>query len=123
MRRGLLGSEGAELAQARSTQRRSARSSWAAPRDKVMQLKNDYDREVWNGDFGECASTLYRVVDMGASGRYELEAARARPLVRMHGAQGTGQRVSRGGIVLHGSHHVLLSRLLRLPAPTRAGWP
>lgn len=92
--------------------------------DKVMQLRNDYEREVWNGDLG----TVQRVdagvvfVDMqGRSVSYEPEAQSALTLAyacTVHKVQGS--EFPAAIIVLHRSHHLLLSRPLIYTALTRA---
>lgn len=92
--------------------------------DKVMQLRNDYNREVFNGDVGEVrrvdAGVLF--VDMG--GRqvaYERDAQQHITLAyasTIHKVQGS--EFPAVVIVLHSSHHVLLSRALLYTAVTRA---
>ena len=92
--------------------------------DKVMQLKNDYEREVWNGDLG----TVQRVdagvvfVDMqGRSVSYEPEAQGALTLAyacTVHKVQGS--EFPAAIVVLHRSHHLLLTRPLIYTALTRA---
>ena len=92
--------------------------------DKVMQLKNDYDREVWNGDLGEVQRVDAGIVfvDMGERKvSYEPEAQHALGLsyaCTVHKVQGS--EFPAVVIVLHGSHHVLLSRPLLYTALTRA---
>jgi exodeoxyribonuclease V alpha subunit len=92
--------------------------------DKVMQLKNDYEREVWNGDLG----TVQRVdagvvfVDMqGRSVSYEPDALGALSLAyacTVHKVQGS--EFPAAIVVLHRSHHLLLTRPLIYTALTRA---
>jgi exodeoxyribonuclease V alpha subunit len=94
------------------------------PGDKVMQLKNDYEREVWNGDVGEVrrldAGILF--VDMGERRvSYEPAAQSAITLAyasTVHKVQGS--EFPAVVIVLHPAHHVLLSRPLLYTALTRA---
>ncbi len=94
------------------------------PRDKVMQLRNDYVREVFNGDVGEVlrADASGVVVEMG--GRpvaYDRDALSALSLAyasTIHKVQGS--EFPAVIIVLHGSHHVLLNRSLIYTAVTRA---
>ena len=41
--------------------RKVERFGWTfAPGDKVMQIENDYDKEVYNGDIGVISSTSIR---------------------------------------------------------------
>jgi exodeoxyribonuclease V alpha subunit len=92
--------------------------------DKVMQLRNDYEREVFNGDLGEVlrADARLAVVDMG--GRrvtYEGDARNALSLAyasTIHKVQGS--EFPAVVVVLHGGHYVLLSRPLIYTAITRA---
>jgi exodeoxyribonuclease V alpha subunit len=92
--------------------------------DKVMQLRNDYEREVWNGDLG----TVTRVdagvvfVDMGGKAvSYERDALDAVSLAyasTVHKVQGS--EFPAVVVVLHSTHHVLLTRALLYTAVTRA---
>jgi exodeoxyribonuclease V alpha subunit len=94
------------------------------PGDKVMQLKNDYDREVWNGDFGEVQRVDAGVVfvDMGERAvSYEPDAQSALTLSyasTVHKVQGS--EFPAVVIVLHSSHYMMLSRPLLYTALTRA---
>ena len=94
------------------------------PGDKVMQLRNDYERNVFNGDLGTVrrvqAGITYVLMD-GAEVQYKPEHLEHLSLAyasTVHKVQGS----EFGGIivVLHGSHHVLLSRALLYTAVTRA---
>jgi exodeoxyribonuclease V alpha subunit len=94
------------------------------PGDKVMQLKNDYDREVWNGDLGEVQRVDAGIVfvDMGERAvAYEPDAQSELTLSyasTVHKVQGSEfQPVV---IVLHSSHFMMLSRPLLYTALTRA---
>jgi exodeoxyribonuclease V alpha subunit len=96
---------------------------WAA-RDKVMQVKNDYDRDVFNGDVGE-------VVSVGARGEvvvrfderevsYDRSAARALQLAycaTVHKSQGGEFPAVVVPVLLE--HYVLLARNLLYTAMTR----
>jgi exodeoxyribonuclease V alpha subunit len=92
--------------------------------DKVMQLRNDYEREIWNGDVGEVrrvdAGILF--VDMG--GRevsYEPAAQVSLALAyacTVHKVQGS--EFPAVVFVLHRGHHMLLSRPLLYTGLTRA---
>ncbi|HEX2678729.1 MAG TPA: ATP-dependent RecD-like DNA helicase [Polyangiales bacterium] len=92
--------------------------------DKIMQLKNDYDREVWNGDLGEVTRldagiTYARMGNRDVS--YEPDALDAISLAyacTVHKVQGS--EFPAVVIVLHSSHHVLLTRALLYTAVTRA---
>ncbi len=92
--------------------------------DKVMQLRNDYDREVWNGDLGEVTRidagiTFVRMGTRDVS--YEPDSLDAISLAyacTVHKVQGS--EFPAVIIVLHGSHHMLLTRALVYTAVTRA---
>jgi exodeoxyribonuclease V alpha subunit len=92
--------------------------------DKVMQLRNDYDREVFNGDVGVVrgAERDSLLVDVG--GRmvsYEGDAIDALTLAyacTVHKVQGS--EFPAVVVLLHGTHHILLSRPLLYTAVTRA---
>lgn len=92
--------------------------------DKVMQLRNDYEREIWNGDVGEVQRVDAGVVFVDMQGRkvsYEPEAQGALTLAyacTVHKVQGS--EFPAAIIVLHRAHHMLLSRALIYTALTRA---
>jgi exodeoxyribonuclease V alpha subunit len=97
-----------------------------APRhgDRVMQLRNDYEKEAFNGDLGEVraiAGGISYVVMDGREIRYkhdeldDLALAYASTIHKLQGSEFPAVIV-----VLHGSHHVLLSRALLYTAVTRA---
>lgn len=94
------------------------------PGDKVMQLKNDYDREVWNGDLGEVQRVDAGIVfvEMGErSVSYPPDAQSALALAyasTVHKVQGS--EFPAVLIVLHSSHFMMLSRPLLYTALTRA---
>jgi len=92
--------------------------------DKVMQLRNDYDREVFNGDMGIVSKIDAGVVFVDMGGRSvayqrddlpELSLAYASTVHKVQGSEFPAVV-----IVLHGAHHVLLSRPLVYTAITRA---
>lgn len=92
--------------------------------DKVMQLRNDYDREVFNGDMGIVSRIDAGVVFVDMSGRSvayqrddlpELSLAYASTVHKVQGSEFPAVV-----IVLHAGHHVLLSRALVYTAITRA---
>jgi exodeoxyribonuclease V alpha subunit len=94
--------------------------------DKVMQVKNDYDREVFNGDIGRITKIDFedQVVTVNFDGRpveydfgdlNELVLAYA---VSVHKSQGSEYPVV--VMPLHTSHYLLLKRNLIYTAVTRA---
>jgi exodeoxyribonuclease V alpha subunit len=92
--------------------------------DKVMQLKNDYDREVFNGDLGEVVEAAAENVSVEIAGRkvhYDRDALDALSLAyasTIHKVQGS--EFPAVVVLLHASHFVLLSRALLYTAITRA---
>jgi exodeoxyribonuclease V alpha subunit len=93
-------------------------------RDKVMQLRNDYDREVYNGDLGEVLAVTPEAIAVDVGGRrvaYDRDAQEALALAyasTIHKVQGS--EFPAVVVVLHTAHHVLLSRALVYTAVTRA---
>ncbi len=92
--------------------------------DKVMQLRNDYDREVFNGDMGVVTKVDAGVVFVDMGGRLvsyqrddlpELSLAYASTVHKVQGSEFPAVV-----IVLHSGHHMLLSRALIYTAVTRA---
>lgn len=94
--------------------------------DKVMQIKNDYDKEVFNGDIGRILEINFeeqkvtvgfdgRPVDYEFSDLNELVPAYA---VSIHKSQGSEYPVV--VIPLHISHYLLLQRNLIYTGVTRA---
>jgi exodeoxyribonuclease V alpha subunit len=94
--------------------------------DKVMQIKNDYDREVFNGDIGRVARIDFgdqtltvnfdgRLVDYDFGNLHELVLAYA---VSVHKSQGSEYPVV--VMPLHTAHYVLLQRNLIYTGVTRA---
>jgi exodeoxyribonuclease V alpha subunit len=123
MRRGALGTEALNelLADALNPGPRSARGF--RPGDKVMQLVNDYEREVWNGDVGSVTDVRDGVTYASFDGKAvsypdddlgDLTLAYA---ATVHKAQGS--EFPCVVLVMHGSHHVLLTRPLLYTAVTR----
>jgi exodeoxyribonuclease V alpha subunit len=93
--------------------------------DKVMQITNNYDKDVFNGDQGfitqidaedQCVTVRYdhRVVEYGFDELDELELAYA---ITIHKSQGS--EFPAVVIPLHGQHHVMLQRNLLYTAITR----
>jgi exodeoxyribonuclease V alpha subunit len=94
------------------------------PGDKVMQLRNDYDKEVYNGDLGEVrrieGGITYVMLD-GREVQYkadELDALSLAYACTIHKVQGS--EFPAAVIVLHNAHYVLLNRALFYTALTRA---
>lgn len=129
MRRGPLGTErlNAFLQHALNPSRDGGGpSDERAPRpgDRIMQLRNDYEKDVFNGDLGEVQNVeggiTYAMFD-GRAVRYrrdELDALSLAYASTIHKVQGS--EFPAVIIVLHASHHVLLSRPLLYTAVTRA---
>ncbi|MCZ6805470.1 MAG: ATP-dependent RecD-like DNA helicase [Deltaproteobacteria bacterium] len=92
--------------------------------DKVMQLRNDYDKDVYNGDLGEVkqieGGITYVVFD-GREVQYkadDLDAISLAYACTIHKVQGS--EFPAAVIVLHNAHFVLLNRALLYTALTRA---
>jgi exodeoxyribonuclease V alpha subunit len=94
--------------------------------DRVMQTRNDYDRDVFNGDLGEvvrvdpAARTLAVRFDAGesdydATDLDDLALAWASTIHKAQGGEFPGVVVA-----LHTQHYVLLQRTLLYTAVTRA---
>jgi exodeoxyribonuclease V alpha subunit len=96
------------------------------PGDKVMQIRNDYDKEVFNGDIGRIVRLDFetqnvevdfedRVVDYDFA---DLDALVLAYAVSIHKSQGSEYPAV--VIAVHTSHYVLLQRNLIYTAVTRA---
>ncbi|MBC7172131.1 MAG: ATP-binding domain-containing protein [Polyangiaceae bacterium] len=91
--------------------------------DKVMQLHNDYDRDVFNGDVGEIARIEGGTTFVRFEGREvqyppdELDALSLAYASTVHKVQGS--EFPAVIVVMHPSHHMLLSRALLYTAVTR----
>jgi len=93
--------------------------------DRVLQTRNDYQLEVWNGDLGrvesvddESGDVLVRIDDRVV--RYptaELDALELAYATSIHKSQGSEYPCV--VVVLHREHHVLLQRNLLYTAITR----
>ncbi len=126
MRKGPLGTEGLnELLQATLNPRAAPSQSAALlPGDKVMQLRNDYDKDVFNGDLGRVTRVQGGVTFVDFDGREvqykvdELDMLTLAYASTIHKVQGS--EFPAVLVVLHGAHHVLLSRALFYTAVTRA---
>jgi exodeoxyribonuclease V alpha subunit len=94
------------------------------PGDKVMQLRNDYDLEVWNGDIGTVVRVDKEAVVVLIDGREVVFTGEARDALALayaatvHKAQGS--EYDAVVIGLHTSHFMLLERALIYTAITRA---
>ena len=92
--------------------------------DKVMQLRNDYDKEVYNGDLGEVHRIEGGVTYVRFDGREvqykadELDAISLAYACTVHKVQGS--EFPAAVIVLHNAHFMLLNRALLYTALTRA---
>jgi len=93
--------------------------------DKIMQVRNNYDLEIFNGDLGRIASidpekrsilALFdgRLVEIPPEGIEDLQLAYCSTI---HKAQGS--EFPAVVIVLHHSHHIMLERNLLYTAVTR----
>jgi exodeoxyribonuclease V alpha subunit len=117
MLRALLNPQGKELARAGQTLRVG---------DKVMQVRNNYDLEVWNGDIGRVAAIdeVEQTVRVEVDGRpvdYDFAALDELTLAyacSIHKAQGSEYPCVI--IPLHSQHFVMLQRNLLYTAVTRA---
>lgn len=127
MRKGPLGTERLnEFLQDELNPKTNPHAKPLVPRagDRVMQLRNDYEKEAFNGDLGEvrnvAAGITYVLMD-GRDVRYkademdDLTLAYASTIHKVQGSEFPAVIV-----VMHGSHHVLLSRALLYTAVTRA---
>ena len=92
--------------------------------DKVMQTVNDYEREVWNGDLGRVERLESGITYVSFEGRKtsyrddELDPVVLAYAATVHKSQGS--EFEAVVVVLHGSHHVMLTRSLVYTAVTRA---
>ena len=124
MRRGPLGTHALNEALQKALNPRANTPGRFAAGDKVMQLRNDYDKDVFNGDLG----TVHRVeggityvrVD-GREVQYKIDDLDALTLAyasTVHKVQGS--EFPACVVVLHNAHFVLLNRALLYTAVTRA---
>ncbi|HJL18522.1 MAG TPA: ATP-dependent RecD-like DNA helicase [Sandaracinaceae bacterium LLY-WYZ-13_1] len=125
MRRGPLGTQNLnQVLQAELNPARSSATAAFRAGDKVMQLRNDYEREVFNGDIGWVQrvedGVTYVTFDSGLRS-YDVDDLDALTLAyasTIHKSQGS--EFPAIVLVLHGAHYVLLSRALLYTAVTRA---
>ncbi len=125
MRRGPLGTDALNATlQAALVPAPPSHRGHLRPGDKVMQIVNDYEREVWNGDVGWVRRVVDGVtyVDFDVGERSyredELEGLSLAYAVTVHKSQGS--ELPAIVLVLHTSHRVMLSRPLLYTAITRA---
>lgn len=91
--------------------------------DKVMQVRNDYDKDVFNGDLGRVVAATRDGLTVEVEGRqvaYEPKATEDLQLaycVTVHKSQGSEYPAV--VIAVHGQHHVMLARNLLYTAVTR----
>ncbi|MCK6514955.1 ATP-dependent RecD-like DNA helicase [Myxococcota bacterium] len=92
--------------------------------DRVMQVRNDYESDVFNGDVGRVVAAGDGVVSVDFDGRtlrlsgealYNLDHAWA---ISIHKSQGSEYPAA--VLVMHTAHHVMLRRALLYTAMTRA---
>jgi exodeoxyribonuclease V alpha subunit len=121
-RKGPLGTDALNelLAAEMNPTRRATRFSTG---DKIMQLANDYEREVWNGDVGWVTDVRDGVTYADFDGRRvsytddELGTLSLAYAATVHKAQGS--ELPAIVIVLTNSHYVMLTRPLLYTAITR----
>lgn len=126
MRRGPLGTETLNvlLQQGLNPRADKSRPGLLQPGDKVMQLRNDYDKEVYNGDLGTVSRIQGGITYVRIDGREiqykidELDALSLAYASTIHKVQGS--EFPAVVIVMHGAHHMLLNRALLYTAVTRA---
>jgi len=95
-------------------------------KDKVLQLKNNYDKEVFNGDVGiiEAIDVEYQKIQVRFGGRIveyetnELEELTLAYAISVHKSQGSEYKAV--VIPVHTQHYIMLQRNLFYTAITRA---
>jgi exodeoxyribonuclease V alpha subunit len=96
-----------------------------APRDKVMQTDNDYEKEVFNGDIGFVAATDPRAGTLTVSFDGRLVTYTAEDLDSLVPAYATTIHKAQGSeypavvVMLGGAHYPMLARNLIYTALTR----
>ena len=126
MRRGGFGTEALNemMQRALNAEADPAKPGVLATGDKVMQLRNDYDKDVFNGDLGVVSRVeggiTYVLVDgrevqYEAKDRDEIALAYATTVHKVQGSEFPAIV-----LLLHGAHHVMLTRPLLYTALTRA---
>ena len=127
MRRGAFGTEALNVLLQRALNPSAKNSSSTAAfvrGDKVMQLRNNYDRDVFNGDLGVVSRVeggdTFVIVD-GREVQYpvkDLDQLTLAYATTIHKVQGS--EFPAIVLVLHAGHHVMLGRSLLYTALTRA---
>lgn len=124
MRRGPLGTHSLNEALQKALNPRADKPGRFAKGDKVMQLRNDYDKDVFNGDLGTVHRVEGGITYVHVDGRelqYKIDGLDALSLAyasTIHKVQGS--EFPACVIVLHNAHYVLLNRALLYTAVTRA---
>lgn len=91
--------------------------------DKVMQVRNDYETEVFNGDVGRVVAARPDRLTVEIDGRsVDYDASKAEDLqlaycITVHKSQGSEYPAV--VVALHGQHHIMLARNLLYTAITR----
>ncbi|MCB9744958.1 MAG: ATP-dependent RecD-like DNA helicase [Alphaproteobacteria bacterium] len=92
--------------------------------DRVIQIRNDYDNDVFNGDVGRVIGVSHSALDVDFDGRRvlltgeELDRVELAYAISIHKSQGSEYPAV--VVLLHGSHFVMLRRNLLYTAMTRA---
>ena len=92
--------------------------------DRVLQNRNDYDNDVFNGDVGTVIGVGAGALDVDFGGRHislvgeQVDALSLAYVISIHKSQGSEYRAV--VILLHTSHFVMLRRNLVYTATTRA---
>jgi exodeoxyribonuclease V alpha subunit len=126
MRRGPLGTHNLNEVLQRAFNPAVERASSTTFRrgDKVMQLRNDYDKEVYNGDLGEVTRIESGVTYVRFDEREiqysidDLDSLTLAYACTIHKVQGS--EFPAAVIVMHNAHFMLLNRALLYTALTRA---
>ena len=126
MRRGPLGTHNLNevLQRAFNPAPEQASSTTFRRGDKVMQLRNDYDKEVYNGDLGEVIRIESGVTYVRFDEREiqysidDLDSLTLAYACTIHKVQGS--EFPAAVIVMHNAHFMLLNRALLYTALTRA---
>ena len=126
MRRGGFGTEAlnAMMQRALNAEANPKKPGALSVGDKVMQLRNDYDKDVFNGDLGVVARVEGGITYVRIDGR-EIQYA-VKDLDQLVLAYATTVHKVQGSefpavvLLLHGAHHVMLTRPLLYTALTRA---
>ena len=127
MRRGPVGTEGLNRLLQKALNPNATPTESGPPTlaegDRVMQLKNDYDKDVFNGDLGVVRRVAGGSVFVDVDGREiqygkdDLDLLALAYATTIHKVQGS--EFPAVVIVLHGAHHVLLNRALLYTGLTR----